>query len=419
MNHKPWFFGICAFYALAAIMLNLFDPAPESSAAWQRMAAPVAHAPLQTPGVAAWILFAGLLLGGLFLILHLAWKRRDLLQRSNRYAVFAIFIFSIVLAKFAAQKSGLFDGGAPQTTHNTTPAQDVANNKSSNDANEREQLSQQNNSPYSRDSMIQPPSRAPQESTPRVYAFDAAGLSSTTNFFAGRLYADPKTLLSRGGEHKTLIFAPAQPLPDDADTPVGALLSFYDLSTNIQAVVILATLDGKCAPSRSTLLSTSNLLIQQADENFNDLETATHCRFKPVGAGRRMLVNNSDTSLVPRDAWCVITIEADATNPIGMDSLSLGGDGKPRFGGAYWPGRVAEFVFIPRADPDPPHDPIPWDDTLRNALESYLFYKHRFALPGYFSIPPGYDISHAKMDFIENFFDLPRIKIHGTLLMVR
>ena len=62
-----------------------------------------------------------------------------------------------------------------------------------------------------------------------------------------------QTILSHDHTHQTLFFAPAQTL-DDADTPVGALLSFYDICTNIQAVVVLANLDGQCAPSRSTLL---------------------------------------------------------------------------------------------------------------------------------------------------------------------
>ena len=412
MNHKPFFFGICAFYALAAIALGL-AATPTEPAPWQIMAAPV-----QTPTVAAWAVLCAIVLAALLVALRLAWNARSVAARMSRPAFIGMLVVAAVFAKFAATKSGLFDGGAPQTTNNESPAQDTTSNASSNDANAREQSKQQN---PSRGSMVQSPSRAPQESTPRVYAFDAADVSYSTNYFAGRLYADPQTILSRDHSHQTLTFAPAQ-LPGDADTPVGALLSFYDLSTNIQAIVVLATLDGLREPSCATLLRSPNLVIQQAADDWLDPATITHCRFLPMGANRRMLVNNSDTSLVPRDSWAVITIEADALNPIDMTLATLGSDGNPRFGRAYWPGRIAEFVFIPREwqpDPESPPEPVPWDATLRNALESYLFHKHRYARAPHSAIPPGYAINHGKVDLVEALLGLPRVPIHGTLLMVR
>jgi len=62
---------------------------------------------------------------------------------------------------------------------------------------------------------------------------------------------------------------------------------------------------------------------------------------------------------------------------------------------------------------------VAWDATLRNALESYLFHKHRFALALSTDIPPGFEMDHAKMILVEKYFDLPRLKIHGSIFMVR
>ena len=98
MNHKPLFFGICVFYALAAIVLNLAGSSPEP-APWQMMAAPV-----QTPGVAGWVVLSGILLTALFLLLRLAWNARDVLFRTRRHVFAVMLVLSAVLVKFAATK---------------------------------------------------------------------------------------------------------------------------------------------------------------------------------------------------------------------------------------------------------------------------------------------------------------------------
>ena len=127
-------------------------------------------------------------------------------------------------------------------------------------------------------------------------------------------------------------------------------------------------------------------------------------------------------ALSPRDAWCAITVEAGEPHTIDPRSATLGNNGNPNLDGGHFPGRVGAVVFIPREwqpDPGSPPVPVPWDDTLRNALESYLFHKHRFALPRGAKIPPDHGFNHAKMDLVENLLGLPRAKINGSIFLVR
>jgi len=195
------------------------------------------------------------------------------------------------------------------------------------------------------------------------------------------------------------------------------------MGADFQAVVALVNLDNARPPLKATLLRASNLLVQQAAENWDEPSaTGRLCRFAPVGAGRRMCVNNAETCFVPREGWCVITVEAGAGNPIDLALATLGGDGNPRFGGGYWPGRVAEVVFVPREwqpDSETPPEPVAWDATVRNALESYLVYKHRFMIPRNTPFPAEYGITRAKVELVESVLNLPRVKIAGTLLMIR
>ncbi len=397
MKHKPLFVGVGLLYALGAMVANAAGSALEQT-----------PASVETPGIMSWMVLSGMILAGLFVLLRLAWSMRSFFFKANRLAFAGMLLLTVVSVKVGATKSPQNVSASPnQPADNTSLVQTgITHVTPAQNLDEGQSVVIETTTLLREETNITP--------QPRVVTVEAAGVSLTTNFFAGRLFADPRNVASRDASHATLLFAPEQS-SDDEDIPAGALFSFYDLP-DVQAVVILASLDGLRAPTRATLLRATDLLVQQAEEDFNDPQTLTHCRFKPVGADRRMLVNNIETSFVPRDGWAVISIESGA-RPIDMSVATLGSDGNPRFGGAYWPGRIAEFVFIPRADASA--KPVAWDDTLRNALESYLFHKHRFALQDASAIPPGMEINHAKMNLVENRLGLPRLKIHGMLLMVR
>ena len=420
MNIKLLFSGICfgcfAFYALLVAIAKWagapLEPVPEMFAA-------IPVAPCQTachdaPASVEAIMGACLMMASFALVvLYLAYRLgrasfRALMYSENRAVFTTLLLMTPVLLKVAATKDS---GSGDMSSSKKLPSNPVnpvilAKNPS---------LLSQNET----------------HATQRAYALDAETHASfTTNFFAGRLYTDPQIV----GVPKTLSFAPTSDAPGGGalgehalpspDNPLGTLLALYNLPSDLQAVVALATLDNGGNALAPTLLHSPNLLVQLAPDDWADPQTSPRFRrFLPMDAERRMFVNGAETSLLPRNAWCVIAIESDPANPIDMTLGTLGGDGSHSLGGAYWPGRVAEVVFVPRAwkpDPESPAEPVAWDDTLRNALESYLLYKHRHAMPGYFrNVPPSHAITREKIALVANTLGLPHIKLPGTLLLVK
>jgi len=369
-----------------------------------------------TPPWTAHLILAGMLLAFAATLFWLAWRSRHLLLRGNRIAFATLLFLTPVMLKLAATKTG----GANTNTTSSTGTTNLSS--------PGKQVVGSIQSPGSPTSPSSPTSLASTLSTiatQPAYSLEASSVATfTTNFFAGRLYPDPEVLPSRGGLHKTLSFAPLPNAQDeDYGTPLGTLLAVYGLPPDLQAVVAFVTLDDARSASRATLLRSPNLAVQQAVTHWDDPRASPGMlRFQPVGADRRMLVNSAETRLVPRAGWCVITVEAGSQNPLDLTLGTLGNDGSHSLGGAYWPGRVAEIVFIPREwqpDPESPPEPVPWNDTVRNALESYLLHKHRAVQPPYAILPPEYKITHDKVNLVESILHLPKIKIPGTLLIVR
>ena len=274
---KWLFIGTCAFYALGILLFKTLVPSPEPC---ETMFV-TQPATTESPPWMAWLVFAGLLFAGIATLARLAWNARHIL-RGNFLPFATMLVLFPIMLKIAATKPG--------STNNTT-----STSSSSPTAIVGKQATGSTSSTPSTSSTLSAPTPV---ATQPAYSLEAAAFATfTTNFFAGRLYPDPQTLLSRDGLHKTLSFAPVpNPQDDDYDTPLGTLLAVYGLPPDIQAVVALVTLDNARSPSRATLLRAPNLALQQAATHWIDPRASPGMlRFQPLGPDRRMLVNNAET----------------------------------------------------------------------------------------------------------------------------
>ena len=257
MKRKLLFFGLCAFYALAAMLLRLAGP----SAVFEFEVGGASNVAPEMPAAMAWTVAAGALLALVLPLACLAWRARRGLTRGNRLGFATLLVFASVMVRLAATKNGGSDGGGTNTLQGAPGLINVA----------------LGSGPVSPGLMTASPLPALLPAR-RAFTLDAAALSSvlppvtppepphayasfTTNFFAGRLYPDPQLIPSRGGVHATLSFAPVDKNAPDTEDALGALLAAYSLGTNFQAMAALVNLDNGRAALKSTLLRTPNVLL--------------------------------------------------------------------------------------------------------------------------------------------------------------